>query len=837
MAGRGAVALVAGEAGLGKTSLLSAFVQEPGMAAWWGGCDALATPHPLAPLHDMAEVAGADVREALRRPGDRPALFEAMLAALRREPCVAVFEDVHWADEATLDLLQFLGRRISRTRALLVLTYRDDEMREDGALHRLLAALPADRLVRVPLAPLSSSGVAELARRALREARGVHAATGGNPFFVSEVLRHAGEGIPASVQDLVLARRGALPERAREVADLVSVVPTWIEASLVERILGASPAAIEPCLDAGLLRADHDGYRFRHELARAALEDALAPPRARALHAKVLAALEAEPAGVPPARFAHHAARAADREALRRHGPAAAAEAMRRGAHRDAAAQLRSLVELCPDAPLPERIAWLEEFASVSHLVNRMEDAVQARLALRPLLEQGGTVEARACNESQLGLHLVLALRNAEADAASHRALAMLEAVPEGLAHAHAWRVEAQLRMLDRACDVSVAWAERALELARSLGDRGLLALVLNTLGTAQMFLDYEAGCARVREALAIAREDGFASIEAHALSNLGSGSGELFRLQAAETHLREAIAVADRHEIEFYRLYASAWLSQCALHRGQWAEAETLATSVLDASGATTSRLTALATLGLLRARRGEGSTGPLDEALELAMVSGTLQRVAPVRLARAEAAWLRGDMGAVQVEVLAAWPLARDRAHPWFAGALATWLARAGERVECDFAAVPHCLALAGDWRGAAGAWDALGCPFERALALEAGDAEAREQALGIYAALGASAAEFRLRGAPGPRRTSRAGEGRAPVLTAREREILLLLAEGRRNADIAARLFRSVRTIDHHVESILAKLAAGNRTEAVAAARRAGLLPRDETPATQK
>lgn len=216
--GGGHLLLVSGEAGIGKTTLLKAMAERRGAATlWWGACDSLETPHPLAPVHDIAR--GTDVAfKALLQPEHaRADLFEAVLATLQasRQPIVAVFEDVHWADDATLDLLKFLGRRIDRVPCLLILSWRDDEVAAAHPLRRLLGELPASLVTRLALEPLSAAAVDSLARAAMRSASGLHALTRGNPLFVSELLRHGAEGVPRGVQDLVLARYARLGAAAQ----------------------------------------------------------------------------------------------------------------------------------------------------------------------------------------------------------------------------------------------------------------------------------------------------------------------------------------------------------------------------------------------------------------------------------------------------------------------------------------------------------------------------------------------------------------------------------------------------------------------------------------------
>ena len=267
--GTGRAALIAGEAGVGKTSLLKALAaRHRDVNLWWGGCDALQTPHPLAPFHDIARSADVRFGALLNADGNRAALFDAVLVELQqsRRPTLVIIEDAHWADDATLDLVKFVGRRVDRAACLLVISYRDDEVHPTHKLRRVLGELPPDLLTRLDLAPLSPAAVDLLARRALRSPAGLHAVTRGNPFFVTELLRHGVDGVPRSVQDLVLARLSRLSARAREVIALCAVVPGHIERWLVDELLGVDAELIEECLNSGLLIADASTLSFRHEL-------------------------------------------------------------------------------------------------------------------------------------------------------------------------------------------------------------------------------------------------------------------------------------------------------------------------------------------------------------------------------------------------------------------------------------------------------------------------------------------------------------------------------------------------------------------------------------------
>lgn len=835
-AGEGHVALVCGEAGIGKTSLVRELAAARGGAAlWWGACDALQTPHPLAPLHDIARGAQVGFSGLIASQASRPALFEAVFADLGRPGgTLLVIEDAHWADEATLDLVKFIGRRIDRLPVLLALTFRDDEVGPAHPLRAVTGEIPPRNASRIELARLSPAAVDALARRALRSSAGLHAATGGNPFFVTELLRRTDEDLPRSIQDLVLARWARLAPGGRAIVQHASIFPARVERRLLQELVAAPLADLEACLNSGLLLAQGEHLCFRHELARVAVEASLPAPVAEELHARALAALRARP-DTSAARLVHHASRARDLAALRELAPRAAEEALARGSHREAAAHYGAALAAGASSD-EERARWLEAFALESRAIDRLDQAIAARAELAELHRRGGDVHGQARNLSESALVHVLALRNAEADALSRQAIALLEKLPESVELAWAYRVESQLRMLNRDCRESVEWGRKAIALAERFGDRHLLAASLSSLGAANLFLDYEESRRLLGRALEIALAEGLHFLAANVHINRGSGAGELFRLEEAAGYLQAAVEFSSRHEIDFYRHYALAWLALVEVFRGRWEDAEIHAREVIAGSrGGTTSRIMAFAALGRLKARRGDADAeAVIEEGLAMALGTGTVQRIAPLRAARAELAVRLGDRARATLEAQGVLDLPNARDHPWFAGEAAYWLWRAGSPAGPPAAcAQPFALETSGRWREAAAAWRALGCPFEEARALACGDPAARTEALAILERLGAAPhagalrRELRLAGVRGIARGAREATRRNPHgLTARELEIVALLCEGLRNSEIAERLYRSVRTVDHHVESIFAKMGVASRTEAVAAAHRAGI-----------
>jgi DNA-binding CsgD family transcriptional regulator len=351
------------------------------------------------------------------------------------------------------------------------------------------------------------------------------------------------------------------------------------------------------------------------------------------------------------------------------------------------------------------------------------------------------------------------------------------------------------------------------------------------------MFLDFAKGCRILEQSLALARGAGLSTLIANAYNNLGSGSGELYYFRLAQEYLLEGIAFAAERDLDNLHNYMRAWLALTHLYLGEWNEAAEAATLVLQRpSISAVSQIMALLALGRLRTRRGDpGAMEALDSALEVAEKTKQLQRLGPVRAARAEAEWIAGDVTRTAQEVRAAYDLAVHHQHEWFTGELAYWRWLAGDRFELPgWIATPFALEIAGDWRAAARAWEELECPYERARALVAGDEQAQLMALAIFEQVGAvSVAEkvrhrmraVGVRGIPrGPRATTRKNPFE---LTGREIQILALLVEGLNNPAIAERLSLSPRTVEHHVSAVLAKLQVQSRSEAVAVALRQGLV----------
>jgi DNA-binding CsgD family transcriptional regulator len=844
-AGAGSLVLLAGEAGIGKTSLARAFCDrhQPDARRWWGACDALSTPRPLGPLYDIARTAGGELAGLMASDASRHHRFGGFLDALSdpRRPVIAVIEDVHWADEATLDLLIFIGRRVADTGAVIVVTYRDEEIGPDHPLRPVLgrlATLPAVDRLRLPR--LTEPAVATLAADHPADAAQVYRVTGGNPFFVTEILAAgtgAGAGtVPETVSDAVLARAAQLPPPARAALDAAAAVPDRAEVALVRAITGGDITALEQCVQAGLLLFSGRSVRFRHELARLAVARDIPPTRLPDLHARALAYLAAQ-SGAAPARLAYHAEQADDREAVLRYAPAAAAEASRLGAHREAADHYRRALRFAEVVPAADRAELLDRYADECTAIDHAADAIAAAGEAVTIWQGLGEVDRAATRMASRAYLLWGSGRGQEAREAVRAAVTLLERRPPGVALATAYTYTAHLHLLAREIPAAVTLGDRAVALAEQYGDVPLLARALNIVGAAQWFADPAGAEATLARALEVAHLSGDDTIVGSVLRMLGSGAGEVRRYQTADHWLREGMRWCQEHDLDIHGDYCLAWAARSAFEQGRWSEAAALAG---EAAGRPTehapSRITALTTLGRLRVRRGDPDPDtPLAEAWQLAERTGDLQRLWPAAAGRAEAAWLAGQPERIPDLVAGTYRLAVRLRQQWPTGELAFWLWRAGAMDTApDHAIEPYALHINGELLAAAAAWDQIGCPYEAALArADSTEPDQLATALESLAALGARpaadlvAATLRAQGVRRlPRRPTRATLANPAGLTAREVEVLRLLVAGQSNADIATTLHISRRTAGHHVSAILGKLGVHTRRDAARAARDWGL-----------
>jgi ATP/maltotriose-dependent transcriptional regulator MalT len=840
--GQGHVALVRGEAGIGKTTLVRHFCEEasPPTRVIWCACDPLFTPRPLGPLL----LASGESVQALEALVADNALPHEVVAALVQElrahgPSVFVLEDVHWADEATLDVLRLLSRRVETVPALVVVTYRDDEIDLVRPLRVVMGELAAAAATtRVNLARLSTEAVSELAAPHGVDAAELHRKTGGNPFFVGEVLAAGGVEVPETLRDAALARATRLSDGGRALLEAAAIVPAHVELWLLEGVADAAFESLGECLACGMLVPEPAGIRFRHELSRLAIDEAIAPNRKVELHRRALQALTTPPTGPPDAvRLAHHAEAAADVEAVLRFAPIAAARAASLGAYREAAAQYARALRFGARLSSGERAILLERRADACYLtddygggISSLEDALECHRLTGDELGEGRVL-------ARLSEFLWCPGRTDEAEARARAAIAVLEPLPHGRELARAYAELAARRSSAVAPTEAIAIGHRALKLAEQVDDEATAVYALITIGGSEAA---DGGVQMLLRSLERAIEAGSQELTARAFVMLaGRATGNRHHDEATRW-LQEGLAYCDERGLELFRLYLLASRAKLELDQGRWTEAAETAAAILRTPRTSTSpRILALVVLALVRVRRGDPEwQAPLDEAWLLARPTGELPRFGPVAAARAECAWLEGDTDGVDEATRGpgTLELARERGMSWLLGELRDWRRRAGlEAGDADGAARPYALQLDGEFAAAAERWGDLGCPYEAALALlDSNDEDLLRQALDELQRLGArpaaAIATSRLRGLGAlrlPRGPRAATRENSASLSPRQMEVLALVASGLRNREIADLLVLSERTVEHHVAAILRGLGVRSRTEAVADALRRGLV----------
>lgn len=851
---RGQIAVVSGEAGVGKSSLLEALqalqaTRDPALPFARGHFDALFTPRQLGPFYDLAPLLGGQVAAALSEGLAPTELFPAVLAAIGALPpgSILVFEDVHWADHASLDMLKFMARRIAALRVLLVLTYRDGEAGPEHPLTQFLGDLPPTGTTRVTLEPLSRAAVHAIARTHGRDGEQLFEATAGNPFFVSEVVAQpalAGDRPPRSVRDAVLTRLSRIPAAERRFLEAISVAPDPVSEPVLRALMGTSGlAACQACEARGLEVRDPEGrFRFRHELARMATLEVLPRDEQRAYHRQLLNVYLDLGDGVPPDLIVHHAAALGNAPALLAHAPRAARRAAAVGAHKEAAAHLGVALRHA-DAAAPELAATLfQDWAHEAGLFEVTDAVLAARHEAVRRWRALGRLDRVGHNLRWLWrLHWYRGEID-EAEVAAQASVAVLETLAPSAELAQAYALRSHLKLLKGQRADAIDWGRRAIAMAGVSGDIDTRVQGLITVATAMLFSGDAEGCIPMDEGLQLALAHGLHEQAARAYTNYSEYATVVRDWGLAERLVLEGLAFDIKHSLDSWTGYLTGRHAQLRLDQGRLGEAETLAREALSIEGRTLlMRLPAMTSLAITRSRLGAPEAEALlHEVLAQAVAMREQQRLTPVRLGLIEHLFLRGREDEARLQLQAMLDFGIHLLRPWDAGALCVWASRLGAAVDDSVGLQPtpaQALELAGDPDGAAQVLDRLQAPFEAALCrlagARAGSAErARSRlnaALQGFATLGCvvGAEACRRMAALQGQELARTGRRRGPYraarshplgLTAKVVQVLTLLVEGASNAEIARRVSRSERTVEHHVSAVLGKLNAANRLEVI-------------------
>jgi DNA-binding CsgD family transcriptional regulator/tetratricopeptide (TPR) repeat protein len=824
-AGSSRVVFVAGEAGVGKTTLLELFRQRRPELRWLlGRCDGSFTPEPLAPLFDVAAQIGGPLATARDEGAERDRLFRLLLDELGTPTTatVLVVEDAHWADESTLDLVRFLARRMRDCPTMLVVTFRDEGLDAQHQLRLTMGDLGGERSVRrMTVPPLSPAAVERLAGSTPYSPQELYALTGGNPFFVTEVLGAEASVLPVSARDAVLARVARLSSEARAVLDAAAVVGA-AAAHILDAIYPSS-MGLDECLSTGALVSEDDGIRFRHELARLAVADAVPTHRRRQVHARALTVLR-DSGSHDLAQLAHHAEGAGDSAAVFELAPQAGDRAAELGSHREAAQQYTRALRCAAARPAGDRAPLHDALATELFFIEKWQEAIAERRRAADLWREAGDLLRYGDSLRLLGRAMVRML-SPGADGVVDESVAVLEALPASRELAAAYAMKAGMLMYaDPARCVELAQHARAVLDDLGIHDAAIVSDALNTEACGLFTLGKDA-TEMLEEALAVAEAGGREEQISRAYSNLVVNTLNIHRLDKGLGYAERARAYCEHREIDVYSNCIRGAHVCGMLQVGRWDEAVEISEEMLADPGLSPYNQMGFAKVAaVVHARRGQ----PADHIVEriLAMISPVDDRpeyVGEVAEAMIEIAWLKGDLDEARRWLTTA--TSRPDMPVEFIGALALWMPRLGVPVSIEVKDPVIARALDDPWQQVAAMWAEIGEPYQQALALyDSGDEAGMREAVTILDGFGAVAtiavvqAEMRRLGFKAIPRGSRAATRSDSLgLTTRQREVLDLVTQGLTNAEIGERLFLSERTVDHHVSAVLAKLGVETRREA--------------------
>ncbi len=859
--GTGSVILVGGEAGSGKTSIVRETVARWGhtVTVVHGACDPLTTARPLGPF---LEIMAHDALRPGLPSGDTWSAADISAALLRelaavQGPVLVVVEDLHWADDGTLDAIRFLARRVEQTRAILLATYRDDEIADRNRLVTVLGQLrrmPSTHHLETARLSVDAVRLLVAETNVDLDADFVRRRTGGNAFFVTEMLAARGpmSTVPGNVQAAVLARVTGLGPGARRLVEVVAIAPRALEYDHAMAVSGAADEDLDEAIAVGVLSLERGWFEFRHELARLAVEQSIPSGRRRRYHRtlveRLVAAADAAPDGVAVdvSRIAHHAVELGDGELVLHYGLLAADNAEARGSNRQACQYLGHVLHVADGVDAARVNGWRIRLGSLLRLVGDFEAAIVE-------LEQA----AADCRRRSDSVQLMTALRHLSnahrdvgerttAESLADRAVAAAQDSGEPIALAQALTHRGFLAMLARRPHTAIELASRGLQLAQESGDHAVVADAEHALACANLIGGDEVeAIAHLTRLEAQAEEQGDTARRAWLAANLGSGCGEVRRYRDSVPWLNTAERLAAELDMDQAAAYAAAWQARVAFETGRWEEvADPVRRALGDLDpvlngrvdgpgGLSYAAVTALGTLGRTRVRRGDpGGREALVNAMDMG-ADHDFQYLWPVACGLAEDALWRGEVAAGLRWLSPVHAQAMASESAWGRGETSFWMARLGALAApvAGPIAEPFALSLDGLWSEAAAAWEEFGCPYERALVLlDSGRTDLIGRALQILDSLGARPAaqwgRLLLRklgesSVPAMPRTSTASNPGS--LTNRQREVLELLIDGASNQDIADRLFVSKKTVEHHVSAVYGKLGVSDRPAAMVAGRR--------------
>jgi len=741
--GCGHTVFLTGEAGVGKTSLVNHFIRRIGGKAitYTGACDSLFTPRPLGPLFDIAGQMDTELAALLKNEKDRSHIFAALLERLSfsAKPVILVFEDIHWADEATIDLIKFLARRIAHYRCLFLLTYRDDEIPARHPLKTIFGELPAGHFSKTGIERLSREAVNDLAlAKGYVSGDEVYSLTSGNPFYVTEILASYSPGIPERVKDSILAVFYSKEENMQALWELLSILPSRIESNLIPHIEQEFPNGIEDFIRSGVIVNRSDYLAFKHELYRIAIEESLSVYRKRSLHGKMLKLMLESPVGSGNlSQLLHHARFADDRKLIAKMAPEAAREAASLGAHLEAS-KLYSMAIEYTEHHDPHKVELYERHAYECYLTNQITAAIGSQQKALEIWRE--RKESLKIGDTLRFLSRILWFQGLcdEVDALALESVQVLENGFPTRERALSYSNLSQLSMLSDDPDKTLFWGDKAIDLATRMEDKEVLAHALNNEGAVLMkFPPSEMkGEQMLQQSLSIALENKLHEHAARAYTNLSAMSVLGRRYTRAMAYFDEGLKYCEERDLNSWTYYMLSEKVKLLVDMGAWPEAEAMAVPLhTHHFHPSIVRIGAIVALAKMKIRRGEWKEARalISEGKPMAKLTGEAHRIVPLLVAELELCWMTGDSVPVAELAEAEDKLFPKKNHSWHYTELTYWMHKCSlpvhsEQIEFNG---PFATEMQGQWKEAADQWKVIGCPFEQALALSDGDEEHQKQA----------------------------------------------------------------------------------------------------------
>ena len=842
--GEGHCIFITGDAGIGKTSLVKAFLKQSDKKArvFTGACDSLYTPRPLSPLYDIANELGEDWVDSMHSVPSRAVLFTRFLEVFTKQelPVVIVFEDIHWADEATLDFIKFFSRRITRTKCLFILTYRGNEVTHQHPLKTLTSDLVPGTFIHLLLTPLSRQAVQIMASEKGYDGEGVYSMSGGNPFYVNEILASYRLGIPDNIKNAILSIYNRIEEKTKHAWQLLSVFPEGLELIRFVRIIPSLNKAVELCFEKEILLLKNGIIFFKHELYRKAIEESLSPFKRIDLNKYVLDLfLKDFEEEEEVERIVHHAKNANDNKLVVQYAPRAAKEAASVGAHVEAAKLYLTAIEYADIKDKDKLVTFYEGYAYECYLNSQTKNAIIYTHKAMQIWETKKEREQTGNCLRFLSRLWWLDGNRDNAEMYARQAIDVLKPEPDSKAKAMAYSNMSQLKMLSKDAAECSEWGNKAIQIARALPDYEILTHALNNIGSVQWktFPLQQEGKNLLRESLDIALQHSFQEHAARAYANIISTGIALRDYADTQPVLEEGLHYCEEKDIDFYRRYILSWKAKLLLDMGNWNNAVSVSEHLLLKENQTSVvKIGAMFVLATIKVRKGDSDVlSLLEEVKRLAFSTKEYQRIMPVIIACLEYEWITGTKIISESELCFSLDLMQNTSQVFQNSEALFWLKKARKQ-DVNIAEVyePYRLLRLGKAAAAGLFWQNLGCPYEQALALFEGTEDNKRMALSIMKQLGADAVynklkmEMRSSGIRKiPRGLRESTINNPSLLTNRELDVLLLLKNNLQNKDIAQTLFLSTRTVDHHISSILFKLDANSRAKAVAEAASLGII----------